>query len=524
MKIRNILLPFLIACYPISSLLAENIDWVQPADAARSLLITLIAAILLLLLARLITKDWGKASLMAALAILIFFSYGHIYAMVRSLPNGITISRHRYLIPIWIAVFALFSFLILRHRGALDTLIGYLSIVAGIALVFPIYSIASYKLAPDPSTATQSKPPIHLTVNDEVLPDIYYIILDAYAREDVLNTIFEYDNAPFITALEERGFYVVPDARSNHAQTSLSLTSSLNMEYVQALVPHADPKSSNREPLWNLIQHSEVRRALENAGYETVTFSTGFPGSDIQDSDYYFAPSTTTIVPQFISANAFEGLLLDTSAAKIITDASTLLPRFFPDFKYPYKIHQARILNILDTLPEIPDIESPTFAFAHVLAPHAPFVFGAEGQLLEPEQPYNLRFKLEGDDEEELKQYIEGYNDQVTYLNARMLPIIDEILEGSETPPIIIIQGDHGPAAESGKLSYVTERMRIFNAILVAPEVSEKLYADLTPVNTFRLLFNAYFDAGLQLLPDNSYYSEYQTPYNFTDVTGSVDS
>jgi len=523
MKMRNIFLPFLIACYPIFTLLSENTDWVAPANVARSLLITLITVILMLLLAWLLTKDWGKASLITALAILLFFSYGHIYALLRSLPNGITLSRHRFLLPIWIAVFALLSFLILRYRKSLEPLIGYLSIVAFIALVFPIYTIASEKLAPAPMLATQKRPPIRLTISDEEPPDIYYIILDAYAREDVLNTIFDYDNAYFIDALEERGFYIVPDARSNHAQTSLSLTSSLNMEYIQTLLPQADPKSTNREPLWELLQHNEIRRALENVGYETVAFSTGFPGSDIQDADYYFAPSTTTFVPQLISANAFEGLLLDTTAAKIITDASILLPRFFPDFKYPYKIHQARILNILDTLPEIPDIASPTFTFAHVIAPHAPFVFGAEGQLLEPKQPYNLRFKLEGDDEEELKQYIEGYSDQVTYLNTRLLPIIDEILDDSKIPPIIVIQGDHGPAAESGKLSYVTERMRIFNAILVTPDASDQLYAELTPVNTFRVIFNTYFDANLELLPEYSYYSEYQTPYNFTDVTTSVD-
>ncbi len=524
MKIRNILLPFLIASYPILTLLAENTDWVPPTDALRSLLITFIAAILLLLVARLLIKDWGKASLISALAILLFFSYGHIYAILRSLPNGISISRHRFLIPIWIAVFALLSFLILRYRGSLDMLIGYLSIAAGIALIFPVYTIATDKLAPAPMPATQNRSPIYLTVRDEEPPDIYYIILDAYAREDVLNTIFEYDNAPFLDALEERGFYIVSDAHSNHAQTSLSLASSLNMAYIQTLLPNADPEISNREPLWELIHHSEVRRALEEAGYDTVTFSTGFPGSDIQDSDYYFAPSSTTIVPQLNSANAFEALLLDTSAVKIITDASTLLPRVFPDLKYPYKLHQARILNILDTLPEIPDIESPTFTFVHIVAPHAPFVFGPEGQLLEPEGPYNLRFKLEGDDVEELKQYIEGYNDQVTYLNARILPIIDEIIDGSETPPIIILQGDHGPAAESGKLSYVTERMRNLNAILVAPEVSKQLYPDLTPVNTFRLIFNAYFNAGLDLLPDKSYYSEYQSPYHFTDVTEKADS
>ena len=37
-----------------------------------------------------------------------------------------------------------------------------------------------------------------------------------------------------------------------------------------------------------------------------------------------------------------------------------------------------------------------------------------------------------------------GYPDTVAYLNNRMIPILQSILEHSATPPIIVLQGDHG--------------------------------------------------------------------------------
>lgn len=46
------------------------------------------------------------------------------------------------------------------------------------------------------------------------------------------------------------------------------------------------------------------------------------------------------------------------------------------------------------------------------------------------------------------------------------------------------------------------------------------LFASITPVNTFRLIFNLYFGARFELLNDRSYYSTYDNPYRFIDVTG----
>ena len=59
--------------------------------------------------------------------------------------------------------------------------------------------------------------------------------------------------------------------------------------------------------------------------------------------------------------------------------------------------------------------------------------------------------------------------------------------------------------------------------IIFVPDGNKLLYDSISPVNTFRLVFNYYFDTNYELLNDLSYYiTGYKEPYKFTDVTDRV--
>jgi hypothetical protein len=60
--------------------------------------------------------------------------------------------------------------------------------------------------------------------------------------------------------------------------------------------------------------------------------------------------------------------------------------------------------------------------------------------------------------------------------------------------------------------------MKILNAYFLPPNVEEVLYDQISPVNTFRLLFNQEFGADFDLLDDASYYSSSGKPYIFTVI------
>ena len=63
------------------------------------------------------------------------------------------------------------------------------------------------------------------------------------------------------------------------------------------------------------------------------------------------------------------------------------------------------------------------------------------------------------------------------------------------------------------------ERFSIMNAYYFPDKDYSSLYPSITPVNTFRVIFNKYFDENLPLLPDNNYFSTIYHPYEFIEVT-----
>ena len=103
---------------------------------------------------------------------------------------------------------------------------------------------------------------------------------------------------------------------------------------------------------------------------------------------------------------------------------------------------------------------------------------------------------------------------------------MENIISLSPNPPIIVLQADHGPGSqvyfENPDKTNFKERMSIFNAYYLPSGGSEKLYREITPANTFRLIFNYYFGTNYELLEDKSYYSTYSRPYDFMDVTNNV--
>jgi hypothetical protein len=183
------------------------------------------------------------------------------------------------------------------------------------------------------------------------------------------------------------------------------------------------------------------------------------------------------------------------------------------------------VLYAFEQLKGIPESESPKFTFVHIISPHAPFVFGADGKPINPDYPITLadnRYLIKPP-----SRYQEGYLGQVSFLNDQVLEVVDAILEKSSAPPIIIIQGDHGPGifidSRSSTPPCFYERFSILNAYYLPGIDPGTIPQDITPVNTFRMIFNHYFSANLELLPNHQYFSPQQAIHQFEDVTDRTD-
>lgn len=482
--------PVLFAIFPVLSLLGHNIIEIAPEEGLRVLLFSVILVGLVWLTVRAISRwTWGRAGLAATLFAGLFFSYGHVYTLVENASVlGIRVGRHLILGPFWLVLFVagVWGIRKLRDPGAFTQALNF---IGAALLILPIYQISAHEITlRSAETRLEQPAPAEITGTSPSQPDIYYIILDAYTRDDTLLEVFGYDNTPFLAELEARGFTIPRCTRSNYGRTYLSVSSTLNMGYVQDFEPNGPGD------LTAMIKDSAVRQRVTAQGYTIMAFDAGFFRTQWPDADFYFAYEDRGGGLQII--NEFEVLVVDTTALFFFLETNAALGGAPLDFLYETRRVEKhnRVNYTFDTLLDLPEVAGPKFVWVHIPSPHGPYVFTADGGL-SPEQ----------------EDVPAGYPAQVSYLNQRVLAAVDEILAKSEIPPIIVIQGDHGAKETFNEY----RRLNILNAYYLPGEAGAQLYPTITPVNTFRLIFDIYFGDELGLLEDVSYFSPPEKDYRF---------
>ena len=503
------LYPFLIAIYPVLYLLSENKEEIGPEAGLRSALILLVISALIFVFSLILTRNPHKGGLVTLLVLLVFFLvffvlYAPVYRGLREVAiAGNALGRHRYLVPatfILLILTAVTAAIFTRkiNVNALHSITLTSNLVAIILVLIPVLTLISYQVKKQQteSKAQASLPAIaeSLTPLPANAPDIYYIILDTHTSDNVLKKILNYDNNEFSDTLRENRFFVSECSQSNYSSTQLSITSSLNVDFIQNL---AD--SNELSVLYPLLMSNMVGRSLVDAGYSIYAFESGYKFTDLTQSDQFLSPVSSAFdLLTYPGITPFESLVMQVSGGKILYESRSQLSK-----KMQYIIdasfvqYRERILFTLDTLPTLAREPGPKFVFAHILAPHDPFVFKEDGSYLIRRTP----FTLTNDREYIGYDYFAAYVSELKYLQERVLRLVEEIIATSKTPPVIIIQGDHGLPRAAGEKA----QFEILNAYYFGGDEDADFYDTISPVNTFRLVFNRYFGTNYPLLPDDSY-------------------
>ena len=499
--------PFLISLYPALALLAYNIKEIEPSAAYRALLVSFLFVAVVFLFLWAVTRSSARAALVSSLFAALFFSYGHVYAAFKDVPVlGVVLGKQSilsvvYLILLW---WVPFWWCVNKRHPQPYSNAELLCGGAGGFAAHPDCILALY--VPPQCGPGGRKGACRKTARGYQwsAPAGRLFHHPGYLRQSGISCSTNCSLIiRFLFGIGSLGFVVTRCSQSNYVQTELSLSSTLNLDYLPEMDPRYVAGYQDRSELPALIKQSRVRRSLQELGYRTISFGTGYSWSEIRDADIFYYPGNDGLLwlGNQAGLNQFEAMFIRTTGSLLLT---TLQSSAFNDLErvvdHPYQDHINIQLFVLDTLQRIPEVGGHKFIFAHLLIPHGPFVFGPDGLL--PEDQMIGDKEPDGNDLQP-ETFAKGYVPQVQYINERMIPILKSLIEDSATPPIIIVQGDHGPFSNPS----------ILNAYYLPENKDIGLYSTITPVNSFRLIFNAYFGTDYELLPDVSYSSTDTDPF-----------
>jgi hypothetical protein len=340
----------------------------------------------------------------------------------------------------------------------------------------------------------------HSTVDAKIIngtaltsrPNVYFFLLDGYARADKIKTQLHFDNSQFLDFLKARGFYIVDRATANYPTTWLSVASTLSMKYIQTedMPPYRDVA-----PLHKIMkgENATVQR-LRNYGYKYIYVANGH--------FYYQCPG--------IEHHCIQGAnrpLLGQMEINLLksTPVYPVILKLRPGLiTQPFLGSFAQVSDVANEIVNV-SLKPPYFVYSHLLVPHPPFILDAQ-------------CKRTGSDNIDLKAWLElpisGYTDYLQCVNRQMAELLDRIV-AKDPDAIILIQGDHGTAflmnwklpLKDWPAAGNAERLAPMNAIRLPERCATTLYPTMSLVNSFRAVFACLENRKPEFLPDISYIS-----------------
>jgi hypothetical protein len=516
---RIVLYPFLVAVYPVLALAAANPGeipglWVLTRPLAISLLICLCAWLVLAPFVR----DPDRRAFGTLMVVVLFASYGYF---TLSLEEVAWASSYAYsIVPfLFIAAYLLAAtYLVFRLVPNLQKLTRFLSVLTSILVLWNSVVLLrertrTYTLNQNVSGASRAT--TTPTADSKGGPDIYLIVLDKYTGSRSLKSNFGFDNSDFEIFLREHGFVLPRRAEANYIYTALSLASLLNYGYLDSFPRGPGAQRRNKAYVNHLVEDNAVWRFLQGRGYRFIFFPTAFPVTGNNRLADLQVPNPRKILSEF------EIVWRRTTLAEPVL--GWFCQRMScPDGVTPFA-NEAKFMewkfDQLRQLPSRPRRGRPLFVFAHLTVPHEPYIFNSDCSIRPPFWP---SYFVVQDERPEKQAYIA----QITCLNRRLQSIIEHLLRDSPSPPVILLQSDHGhgrmplhiPDVQDVTPDRIAERADIFAAYYL-PGTDRNIVSDsISPVNVFRMVFSHYFQANLPQLPNRTYWSPGTELFRFTRV------
>ena len=460
-----IIFPFLLAFFPSWILILKNYDELIFQDILISLAIVSVSIIIWIVIRKII-KNSNKAALITGVGVVFFFYFGYVQDALKGiLVSNIPVNKTSILVPISIIIFIILTIYFIKSKNNFEPIIK----IANVVSITLILVVCVQFIIPGASAEK---------------PNVYHIILDEYTDNEILTKKFGYNNEKFLEFLNNNGFYMHDKLFSTFGGTVKELNVILNMEYPKKLRWMSEDYES--------LNNNKVMSIFSNQNYSIIETNSMMRWKNFSDVDTKLCYDTNFINSEF----------LDQVLGKSII-------RYFLE-KYQQDTRRDTVRCTFDVLNEITlKTDGPKYVFSHVYVPHPPFLFGPNGENVIPD-----RREISGLQSWENPQ---GYVNQLIYATNEITVVIKNIVK-NDPNAIIIVQGDTGTLTGADISKKTMKEIYQAHSILYAvriPDVEDSDY--MIPVNTYRIIFNNYFNMNYDYLEYHSYLVDNDS--NMEDIT-----
>lgn len=473
--------PFLLVFFVFVHAYNYAYKWMLFSDLLVSFIYSIISVSIFFYVLNKILKSTLKSGIITSLLTLVFFYIGFIKEYVITLTGAYV--HLRFSLPV---IFILLIFLFLKIRK-FDTAkivkINYFFNLLFLIYILVDVGISTFNilLKPQPKLELVDEKKIENVSNTQIKtqskPDVYFLVFDEYSSSISLKENYGYDNSPLDSFLISKGFFISNYSKSNYTYTIFSLASTLNLNYFKNAKDLNFPDDFGL--VWKYIYDNKVFKTFKEEGYEIENFSF----FNVQDY-----PNKSE---SFSKAWAFK-FVFDKSLFSVFNIGYLWIDKKHFTNKLENKLAEINIeLNANSTKPK--------FLYIHFLLPHHPYVFnnkGAERSVFD----YGERIQTSN----------EGYINQLIFTNKVIRYVINKIML-SDRNKIILLEGDHGNRFfhlpdSSAKARYFFNKndFKNLNAYYFFDKNYSQLKDSISPVNSFRVIFNQYFNKTYSLLKDSS--------------------
>ncbi|MGE5108397.1 MAG: sulfatase-like hydrolase/transferase [Sphingobacteriales bacterium] len=449
----------------------------------------------LFLFSKVFLKDNNKIGVFAFVSLGYFFGFGSVKDFLETFPSLHKLTSYRYFLSIIaLMLFLLFIYLktTTRDLRRLNNFL-FLAVTVNFLLELVLFSrnvITHAELKNDLGDPNLTAVKAFTPCTNCNQPDIFFIIFDEYTSSDCLKKYWHYSNDTLDNYLHENKFFISEKSRSNYCFTTFSLSSILEMQYLNLPEGYTQAIAKDFGRGEFTVMNNTTIKILEKQGYSIHNHSIfNFEDHPTLIGTYFYQLRGMYLddetlfgrVKRDIAWN-FGAFFVKDVEKKVKESIAEKADRQVQYNSYSFNLAKNAIKN------QAPDKKD--FFYFHFLLPHDPFVFDAKGNV-----KYYTDFRSD---------IREKYLEQLKYTNTLLIDLVNYIQKQYNRKAVIIVQGDHGFKEWPGEENYKDIAFQNLNAIFLPDTTYTGYYDGVSSVNTFRLLFNHYFNTSFDILPDKS--------------------